>query len=182
MRTVSSHFFALSFALYFFISSISKLFAVRSFRKTLEDIGIKTNLIPFALLLIPLSELIVSISVLIESVRLWGLILSMILLLSFLGITKITNKKQSQVKCNCLGGLTNEKIGTGTLIKLASLILVNIYLFFIPKLLWSSIQRDELFLLCLSSVGVILIYILLTYYRNENFNEKENENWRVYGD
>lgn len=148
----------------FFTSVCFKMIDRQSFKITIEGIGIKKGLVSAAFYFLIVLELAASILLWFEALLILAVSIIYLLSIIFLISTVKIMKTEEAVQCNCFGSLTDEKFGKTTLIRIAAILLANIYL----TLSLNSIQSHYLLVETISyittSLGIIMLYSLLFTY------------------
>lgn len=147
-------------ALIFFISGISKMFNLNSFKGTLDQLRIKQNWSKIALIGVPLGEIATSILLVIPVTQFLGQVIILILLTMF--VWAAWRARGRSVDCNCFGGMIGEQFGRGTYFRIFfifALDLLQIMLLSSPIKVY-QLSFIEIVSAILTSIGIILIYSL----------------------
>jgi len=152
--------FVFVLSLVFFVSGISKLSSINSFRETLMLLNVPKKYSFHFGFSFALCEMIVAIGVLLDSYRSYFLFAMLLITICLLFVVSLSIKKNQRIKCNCFGNLTNEIFGFGVLSKIIVLLLMIIYSLFNGGYLWGSTYY-ELMMIILFSVQIFLAYIAL---------------------
>ncbi|MGG4554292.1 MauE/DoxX family redox-associated membrane protein [Paenibacillus humicus] len=155
-------YFQVFISLLLFVSSITKIFNLTSFQKTidqLEPIKIVKQLGAMTVIII---ELIIGITILFKELLIFALILLFLLLLSFLWAAVRAMSLHRLIDCNCFGGVTNESLGWGTILKVVALALCGAALLLSSTTLniWNYPLKDILGSLYFS-ISILTLYSLI---------------------
>ncbi|MBD3919943.1 hypothetical protein H8B09_14360 [Paenibacillus sp. PR3] len=148
----------------FLISGLAKLFGFEQFKLTFEHLSINKRLIrPFAIGVV-LLELTASVMLFFAMTQFIAYLLILLLLCCFLWSIYRAYRLQLDVKCNCFGNLNPESFGWNTLLRVVLLLIIDQYLLFSgASIKWMSFKFLDIFYVATSSLGVLLVYILLPY-------------------
>lgn len=142
------------------LSSLSKFVSRTSFQKTLFDIGIKRKRLALLSWLVPASELIAGMLLLIPPFQTAGQAATLLLFIIIAAVVGKAMYQNKQTDCNCFGSLLPEKMGISTLIRLAVLIVLTLYLLITEPVAIDAVPGRQLVYQTFTSIGFILIYIL----------------------
>lgn len=145
-------------------SAISKLFALKSFKNTIQLIGIPNYFSLYISVVIPIIEILIVFLLISEVTLYFGLVSILTLSFIFFAVSLYSMKLDKEIKCNCFGNLTNEKLGLKTFTHILLLVIptiillktkINLLTFPIFEIL------DALFL----NIGVFIIYLVINEMR-----------------
>lgn len=159
--------FVFILSIFFLVSGISKLFAIKSFKETLILLRFPEKYSSYFAFFFAFTELIVATGILVDSYRSYFLFIMLLIIISLILITTLSIKNNQRIKCNCFGNLTDESFGMGVLFKILIMLLMVLYLLFNGGYIWGS-NYNEIILLMLISVQVFLSYIALVSINNLN--------------
>lgn len=113
----------------FAVSGVSKLFTIESFRKTLAALEfIPKKIINTITVAFPLIEIVTAILLMVNNFVILGLYIVLGMLASFALVAFRTLIAKREVKCNCFGGITDERIGASTIMKIVILTILATFL------------------------------------------------------
>ncbi|MEI8209662.1 MAG: MauE/DoxX family redox-associated membrane protein [Methylococcales bacterium] len=167
--------------LLFLVTGSAKLFALASFRETLNNFGIPTILqIPVSYFL-PVGELVLAITLQINALAQWSAV-GMLLLLSMFSLAifwQLSNGKNPQ--CNCFGQLRPTAISWLTLVRNGAFIAAtSLVLWVNPSPLNLAMALDQARLLTIalliltSQTGLIVFLLLQQHKLNQRINALES--------
>lgn len=145
----------------FIVSSITKLRSPKAFQVMLEQLGLSKKITRFSMLF-PVAELLVGLTLLWPPIRLWGQVSVLMLLIIFSWSAWKALSANNKVKCNCFGSLTDESFGLSTVLRIAVLIILDLYLLISHDATsLNSIHLIEIVDVILFSLGVMVFYSLI---------------------
>jgi uncharacterized membrane protein YphA (DoxX/SURF4 family) len=151
----------------FLVSSISKLKSLSNFKETIQELGFSSKMSGVGANFIIIIELIITILILFEKTRLIGEVFLTFILLLFSWSAWRAVRINRKIECNCFGNLSNSSLGNRTFLRIIPIGILNSILFLYPmetSILGSS--WTEVIFIMFSSVGILIIYILLTTFYN----------------
>lgn len=151
----------------FLVSSISKLKSLSNFKETIQELGFSSKMSVIGANFIIIIELIITIIILFENTRLIGEVLLTFILLLFSWSAWKAVRINRKIECNCFGNLSNSNLGNKTFLSIIPIGILNSILFLYPmetSILGAS--WTEVIFILFSSVGILIIYILLTTFFN----------------
>lgn len=157
--------FVFILSIFFLVSGISKLFAIKSFKETIILLRFSEKYSTYFAFFFAFTEVIIAIGILVDSYRSYFLSIMLLIIISLILITSLSIKNKQRIKCNCFGKLTDESFGMGVLFKILIMFLMVLYLLFNGGYIWDS-NYNEIILLMLISVQVFLSYIALVSINN----------------
>ena len=171
-----SSFIQIFIAVIFIISALSKLFDLKSFRATIEEIGIKRPLLALGTIIVPVLELIISVLLFWKDGLVIGLILLSVLLITFFGSTLRSFSMRKKIKCNCFGAITDESLGWSTIVKIPLIAILGIYLILdLPsKSIWEYPILDVIYSVFIS-ISFLLLYSMLQILTKERKHQLKSE-------
>ena len=112
----------------FAISAVTKMLSFGKFEDTIRKLGIPDRYCSAAGILIVAGELAAAVLVLWEPYRHCGGIVLMLLLGSFTWAVWKAMRAGKKLECNCFGEFTSETLGSKTLVRIAVLLSLDLYL------------------------------------------------------
>lgn len=151
----------------FFVFAIAKLTKLSSFMDTLRQLRIKPVWARIVVVIVPLVELVACLLLLLTSTLLYGEVLVLVLLGSY--VWAAWRAKGRMVNCNWFGGLISEKFGFAMYVRIVVLLTMCIFLLVAPaQLTVDSASILEIITSIFSSLGIIAIYLLVLTLRQYN--------------
>lgn len=144
----------------FFMAALGKLVKPTAFSETMRQLGIIRLWAKSGLLIIAFLEIIACALLIIPSTLLFGQILSLILICSYVWAS--WKARGRLVKCNWFGGLVIEQFGVVMTLRNLIFLIMCIYMIVIPDTsvvgIYSLIDISQIIL---SSIGLLIIYSLV---------------------
>jgi hypothetical protein len=156
------YFFQILISTIFLFSFGSKVLTFNQFKSVFSSLGF-TKVFPqlFAVFIL-ICEFSVSLLIVFKSTYLYGEIMLLFLILSFLFTTIYSQYKKLKIKCNCFGGFADENLGKSTYIRILFLsILLCILTLSNIKVGIEDIALNTTINLILSSVNILFLYFLI---------------------
>ncbi len=107
----------LALAAVFAVAAIAKLVDRAGTRGAIEGFGVGPRSSPAIALLLPIVELAIAAALLPAAIARWGALAAIALLVSFSLVIARTLRAGSAPDCNCFGGLTQTKVGRGSIVR-----------------------------------------------------------------
>jgi uncharacterized membrane protein YphA (DoxX/SURF4 family) len=105
----------LALAVVFVVAGIAKLVDRAGTRSAIEGFGVGPRFSPALVLLLPIVELAIAAALLPAATARWGALAAIALLMTFSFAIARTLRAGSAPDCNCFGGLTQTKVGRGSI-------------------------------------------------------------------
>ncbi|MBA9085703.1 putative membrane protein YphA (DoxX/SURF4 family) [Fontibacillus solani] len=156
----------------FLLSSLGKFLNIKSFRETMIQLRIPYPWSGIGTIGVPIAELLACILLLIPSIQLYGQLLILLLLASFIWAS--WRARGRSVDCNCFGGIVGEQFGRMTYLRICAIFILDMVLFLTTSntaLLEFSLI--EMISAILTSIGIIVIYSLLVLLQKYNSVHEE---------
>ena len=154
------------------LSSLSKFASRKAFHKTLFEIGLKSRQIIVIGWLVPALELISGALLLIPPLQTVGQAATLLLFILFAAVVGRTVLRKKAPDCNCFGSLLPEKMGVSTLIRLAVLMALTLYLLLTETVALDAVPARQLVYQAFTSIGLILAYILFASMLKSSFTKQ----------
>lgn len=149
------------------MSSISKLKSLNSFKSTIEELGFSSKISGIGAVFVVAVELLISVLILFEFTRVIGAVLLTFSLLLFSWSAWKALKIEKEIKCNCLGNISNGSLGKKTFLRIIPIGILNFILFLYPKDATIIGQSwIEITSAVFSSIGIFIILSLIITYHN----------------
>lgn len=146
----------------FMISGISKFFSINQFKKTLIELKFSDYYSKILAICIPTIELLIAIFILFEKTIFIALISTLILSCLFLFVTMYSLITKKQIKCNCFGNFTDEKLGISSLFHIILLIVPALIILFNNNFNFIEIySTSEIIFSIVMNLGLIMFFILI---------------------
>ncbi|MBD8499011.1 MauE/DoxX family redox-associated membrane protein [Paenibacillus arenosi] len=127
MKLNLAAFIQIFLSIIFLASALSKFMNPLPFRRTLEQLGVASKLVPLSTRVVPTTEFIVAVFIVVEETRILGQIGIGALLLSF--SWSVWRARGKELDCNCFGNLLPEQFGMKTMARILLLAAMVVYLF-----------------------------------------------------
>lgn len=160
----------------FLFSAISKLINFNRFKIIFYSFGFNEVISLIGATIILTAEILVSILIIFKSSFTYAIAILFFLILSFLFATIYSQFKKIDIKCNCFGELTDEKLGKTTYIKI--LFLTTLFSILITNghsVGILEIPFEITMYLILSSINLMFIYFLLNSFIKFFISRKSKE-------
>ncbi|MNZ92647.1 hypothetical protein D3C78_1116790 [compost metagenome] len=156
----------------FLLSSLGKFLNIKSFRETMLQLRIPYPWSGIGTVGVPIAELLACILLLIPSIQLYGQLLILLLLASFIWAS--WRARGRSVDCNCFGGIVGEQFGRMTYLRIVVIFILNMVLFFTTSnIALLEFSLIEMISAILTSIGIIVIYSLLVLLQKYNSVHEE---------
>lgn len=144
---------------YFFVTAVGKIIKPNAFKETMRQLRINPFWITPGLIAIVILELVVSALFISLDRPLFGILLSIFLLMLF--IVMDFRGRRRIVIYRLFGGMVQEKTGRVTFLRNLSLLVMSIYLLFSPAYEISMEPFSNIITLVVSSFGILVIYAFI---------------------
>lgn len=148
----------------FLVSGVAKLFGLEDFMKTFEQLEIQTPLVRLLAPMVILLEITAAILLIMPQTQMYAYMIVIFLLACFSWSVYRAYTRQLKVACNCFGNLQQETFGWNTVLRIALLLIVAVYLIATGTTVdWLTYPIEEVLYALVGSVSVLIIYMMLPY-------------------
>lgn len=149
----------------FIISGFAKITTHRQFKQTLGTFFGQRFILPLSYA-VPIVEILSASLVLFQATVMYGLILIIILCLSFIVLTWKALRTGEEIKCHCFGNLNDEKFGKTTYLKNGLLITLSLAVLIMTDqgIQTNDYTTSDWVSMVLSSAGILIMHALWSSY------------------
>ena len=153
------------------ISAVTKFFSLHNFAATLKQLDLKYPLV--LMFAVPFSELFVSLFILFESTKQLGLVVLLLLSVAFYYVTIKAIRDEKKIACGCFGAVTEETFGLATIMRITIVFSIAMWLLTNSHVsFYANLSVTDRILTGLMSIGVVLVYLLLSLLPSRNVLKK----------